>query len=97
MIVTDRNHGGIVTTTGKLMWPAIHYWWEICEYIADDENDPGLSQIFEDADAAQAAYEDIKARPGAVELKEDGLPYILVGGVEYCITAHDEQTVAYED
>ena len=102
MIITDRNHGAIGTTTGKLMQPARRYWWEITGYDAEGtENSEEISNTeFEIEEDARAAYTEIKGRPGAVVMTENGRPdleYVVVDGVEYVLTAHDEQTVTYED
>ena len=100
MIITDRNHGALVTTTGKLMWPAHRYWWEITAYIADDEDAPALfNSEFETEEAAKEIYEKIAALPGAEIMTDSRLPnrpYIVFYGVEYVLTAHDEQTTVLE-
>ena len=91
----DRNSGGYITTSGKIAWPARHYWWEVVGY--DVETDfITHSTTFEAEEAAQAAYDEIKTQEGARVMTEDGVEYVIADGVEYVLHAHDEQTVYYE-
>ena len=95
----DRNDGGYTTTSGKIAWPARHYWWEVVGY--DVETDfITHSTTFEAEEAAQAAYDEIKAQEGAMVMTEDSRPdlgYVIADGVEYVLHAHDAQTVYYEE
>ena len=100
MTITDYTRGAILTTTGKLMRPAIHYWWKIVGYREGSEGDEVLSTTeFETEEAAQAAYAEIKALPGAVVATEDGRPdleYVVVDSVEYVLFAHEEKITVLE-
>ena len=99
MYEVDRNNGGCITTSGKIAWPARHLWWEVVGY--DVETDfITHSTTFEAEEAARAACDEIKAKEGARVMTEDGRPdleYVIAGGVEYVLHAHDEQTVYYEE
>jgi hypothetical protein len=99
MFKVDRDNGGYTTTTGKQAWPARHYWWDITGY--DVETDMVVFMAtFETEEAAQAAYDEIKAQKGAKVLTEEGRPdleYVIVDGVEYVLNACDEQTVYLDE
>lgn len=99
MYKVDRNNGGCITTSGKIAWPARHYWWEIVGY--DVETDfITHSTTFEAEEEAQAAYDKIKSQEGARVMTEDSRPdldYVIADGVEYVLNACDEQTVYFED
>ena len=99
MIKVDRDNGKLyITTSGKIAWPARHYWWEVVGY--DVETDfITHSTTFEAEEAAQAAYDEIKSQEGARVMTEDSpdLEYVIADGVEYVLHAHDEQTVYYEE
>ena len=97
MYVVDRNNGGYVTTSGKIAWPARHYWWEVVGYDAEADF-IAHSATFEAEEAAQAAYDGIKSQEGARVMTGDSRPdleYVIADGVEYVLLAHDEQTVYY--
>ena len=101
MYKVDRNHGAVVTTTGKLARPARRHWWEIVGYREGSEGDEVLSiSKFDTEDLARATFARIKVRPGAVVMTEDGHPeleYIVTDGVEYVLSAHSEQDTWLED
>lgn len=66
-------HGIDITTSGKIAWPARHYWWEVVGY--DVETDfITHSTTFEAEEAAQAAYDEIKSQEGARVMTEDSRP-----------------------
>ena len=91
----DRNDGGCIPTSGKIAWPARHYWWEVGLYDVATH-----SATFEAEEAAQAAYDEIKAKEGARVMTEDSctdLEYVIADGVEYVLNACDEQTVYFEE
>lgn len=97
MYKVDRNNVGYITASGKLAWPARHYWWEVVGY--DVETDVIThSTTFEAEEAAQAAYNELKTQEGARVMTGDGRPdleYVIADGVEYVLHAHDEQTVYF--
>ena len=98
MIKVDRDNGGYITTSGKIAWPARHYWWEVVGY--DVETDSiAHSTTFEAEEEAKAAYDEIKSQEGARVMTEDSpdLEYVIADGVEYVLNACDEQTVYFED
>ena len=98
MIKVDRDNGGYITTSGKIAWPARHYWWEVVGYDVETDSITH-STTFEAEEAAQAAYDEIKSQEGAMVMTEDSRPdleYVIADGVEYVLHAHDEQTVYYE-
>ena len=37
MYKVDRNSGGYITTSGKIAWPARHYWWEVVGYDVETD------------------------------------------------------------
>ena len=100
MIKVDRDNGGYITTSGKIAWPARHYWWEVVGYDVETDSITH-STTFEAEEAAQAAYDEIKSQEGARVMTEVGrfhyLEYIIADGVEYLLNACDEQTVYFED
>ena len=65
----DRNNGGCITTSGKIAWPARHYWWEVGLYDVGTH-----STTFEAEEAARAAYDEIKAKEGGGVGDEVGRP-----------------------
>ena len=92
MIKVDRDNGVIfITTSGKIAWPARHYWWEVVGYDVETDSITH-STTFEAEEAAQAAYDEIKSQEGARVMTEDSRP-----DLEYVLHAHDEQTVYYEE
>ena len=100
MIKVDRDNGGLfITTSGKIAWPARHYWWEVVGYDVETDSITH-STTFEAEEAAQAAYDEIKAQEGARVMTEDSRPdleYVIADGVEYVLNACDEQTVYFEE
>ena len=99
MYKVDRNNGGYITTSGKIAWPARHYWWEVVGY--DVETDfITHSTTFETEKAALEAYNAFKAQKGAKVMTEDSCPdleYVIADGVEYMLVASVEQTVYFEE
>ena len=51
MIKVDRDNGGYITTSGKIAWPARHYWWEVVGYDVETDSITH-STTFEAEDAA---------------------------------------------
>ena len=96
MIKVGRDNGGYITTSGKIAWPARHYWWDITGYDVETDSIT-RSTTFETEEAAQAAYDEIKSQEGARVMTEDSLEYVIAEGVEYVLHAHDEQTVYVEE
>ena len=98
MIKVDRDNGGYITTSGKIAWPARHYWWDITGY--DVETDMVIfMDTFETEEAALEAYNAFKSQEGARVMTEDSRPdleYVIADGVEYVLNACDEQTVYFE-
>ena len=98
MIKVDRDNGGYITTSGKIAWPARHYWWDITGY--DVETDMVIfMDTFETEEAALKAYNAFKSQEGARVMTEDSRPdleYVIADGVEYVLNACDEQTVYFE-
>ena len=83
MIKVDRDNGGYITTSGKIAWPARHYWWEVVGYDVETDSITH-STTFEAEEAAQAAYDEIKTQEGARVMTEDCRPdleYVIADGV----------------
>ena len=96
MYKVDRNNGGYITASGRLAWPARHYWWEVIGYDVETDLITHYA-AFEAEPAATAAYDEIKTQEGARVMMSSrpDLEYAIADGVEYVLVAHDEQTVCY--
>jgi hypothetical protein len=99
MLFAFSTTSSIEPTSGKIAWPARHYWWEVVGY--DVETDfITHSTTFETEEAALEAYNAFKTQKGAKVLTEDGRPdleYVIADGVEYVLNACDEQAVYFEE